>query len=213
MVAGRLVRACKHPDAKGIAMPTMCGELKEFESPVGGGVTTRDVRYMEGGTEVQRRTFWTKHRMVFPRIRIGEQTLEKGFVASDGLGQEIARGARIGEQVCLTVYGHLLTRKVIIGLRSESGARFVMPASGLTSGLFWYGVFSPLVLLIPAVAVGMIVGMLGGKQGTALGLLLGVLYAVGMSWFSGYRLLVAYRELSRPMQAASPRSASTVAGT
>jgi hypothetical protein len=39
-----------------------------------------------------------------------------------------------------------------------------MPASGLTSGLFWYGVFSPLVLLIPAVAVGMIVGMLGGKQ-------------------------------------------------
>jgi hypothetical protein len=194
-------------------MPTMCGELKEFESPVGGGVTTRDVRYMEGGREVQRRTFWTKHRMVFPRIRIGEQTLEKAFVASDGLGQEIARGARIGEQVCLTVYGHLLTRKVIIGLRSESGASFVMPASGLTSGLFWYGVFSPLVLLIPAVAVGMIVGMLGGKQGTALGLLLGVLYAVGMSWFSGYRLLVAYRELSRPMLPASPRPAARVAGT
>ena len=56
-------------------MPTMCGELKEFESPVGGGITTRDVRYIEGGTEVRRRTFWTKHRMVFPRIRIGEQTL------------------------------------------------------------------------------------------------------------------------------------------
>ena len=161
---------------------------------------------MEGGTEVARRTFWTKHRMVFPRIRIGDRTLEKAFVASDGLGQEIASGARIGEQVCLTVYGHLLTRKVIIGLRSESGASFVMPASGLTSGLFWYGVFSPLVLLIPAVAVGMLVGMLGGKQGTAMGLLLGVLYAVGMSWFSGYRLLVAYRELSQPMPFASPRS-------
>jgi hypothetical protein len=193
-------------------MPTICGELKEFESPVGGGVTTQNVRYMQGGTEVARRSFWTKHRMVFPRIRIGEQTLQKAFVASDGLGQEIASGARIGEQVCLTVYGHLLTRKVIIGLRSQSGARFVMPPSGLTSGLFWYGVFSPLVLLIPAVAVGMIVGMLGGKQGTALGLLFGVLYAVGMSWFSGYRLLVAYRELSRPMQPASPSSASTVAG-
>jgi hypothetical protein len=69
------------------------------------------------------------------------------------------------------------------------------------------------VLLIPAVAVGMIVGMLGGKQGTALGLLLGVLYAVGMSWFSGYRLLVAYRELSRPMLPASPRPAARVPGT
>jgi hypothetical protein len=182
-------------------MPTMCGELKELESPVGGGVSTQEVRYIDRGTgaEVQRRTFWTKHRMVFPRIRVGDQTLEKVFVASDGLGREIAQGARLGDQVCLTVYGHLLTRKVIIGLRSRSGASFVMPPRGLTSGLFWYAVFSPLVLLIPAVVVGMIVGMLGGKQGTAVGLMLGVLYAVGISWWSGYRLLVAYRELARPM--------------
>ena len=118
-------------------MPTMCGELKELESPVGGGVSTQDVRYVDRstGTEVKRRTLWTKHRMVFPRIRIGDQTLEKVFVASDGLGREIAPGARLGDQVCLTVYGHLLTRKVIIGLRSRSGSSFVMPQSGLTSGL------------------------------------------------------------------------------
>ena len=194
-------------------MPTLRGELKELESPTGGGVSTQEVRYVDRGTgaEVKRQTLWTKHRMVFPRIRIGEQTLEKAFVASDGLGQEIARGARVGEQVCLTVYGHLLTKKVIIGLRSRSGTSFVMPPRGLTSGLFWYAVFSPLVLLIPAVAVGMIVGMLGGKQGTALGLLLGVLYAVGMSWFSGYRLLVAYRELSQPMQPAPQSPAPRVA--
>ena len=135
--------------SEGVAMPTMCGELKEFESPVGEASPLRMSGSIQGGTEVARRSFWTKHRMVFPRIRIGEQTLEKAFVASDGLGQEIAAGARIGERVCLTVYGHLLTRKVIIGLRSESGARFVMPPSGLTSGLFWYGVFSPLVLSHP----------------------------------------------------------------
>jgi hypothetical protein len=195
-------------------MPTMCGELKELESPVGGGVSTQEVRYMDRGTgaEVQRRTFWTKHRMVFPRIRVGDQTLEKVFVASDGLGREIAQGAKLGDQVCLTVYGHLLTRKVIIGLRSRSGASFVMPPSGLTSGLFWYAVFSPLVLLIPAVAIGMIVGMLGGKQGTALGLMLGVLYAVGMSWWSGYRLLVAYRELARPMPSAQPSPTAGLGG-
>lgn len=196
-------------------MPTLCGELKEFESPVGGGVSTQEVRTIDRstGAEVQRRTYWTKHRMVFPRIRVGDQTLKKVFVASDGLGREIAQGARLGDQVCLTIYGHLLTRKVIIGLRSRSGASYVMPASGLTSGLFWYGVFSPLVLLIPAVAIGMIVGMLGGKQGTAMGLLLGVLYAVGMSWFSGYRLLVAYRELSLPMQPVQPTGAPGMAGT
>ena len=196
-------------------MPTLCGELKEFESPVGGGVSTQEVRTIDRstGAEVQRRTYWTKHRMVFPRIRVGEQTLQKVFVASDGLGREIAQGARLGDQVCLTIYGHLLTRKVIIGLRSRSGASYVMPASGLTSGLFWYAVFSPLVLLIPAVAIGMIIGMLGGKQGTALGLMLGVLYAVGMSWFSGYRLFVAYRELSQPMQPAQPTGAPGMVGT
>jgi len=195
-------------------MPTICGELKELASPTGGGVSTQEVRYVERdtGTEVKRQTLWTKHRMVFPRVRIGEQLLEKLFVASDGLGQEIARGARVGDQVCLTLYGHLLTRKVIIGLRSRSGASYVMPASGLTSGLFWYAVFSPFVLLIPAVAVGMIVGMLGGKQGTALGLLLGLLYAVGMSWFSGYRLLTAYRELARPMEPVPQTSAPGVVG-
>ena len=195
-------------------MPTICGELKELASPTGGGVSTRDVRYVDRdtGAEVGRRTLWTKHRMVFPRIRIGDQTLEKVFVASDGLGHEIAQGARVGDQVCLTVYGHLLTRKVIIGLRSGSGASYVMPPRGLTSGLFWYGVFSPLVLLIPAVVVGMLVGMLGGKQGTALGLLLGVLYAVGMSWFSGYRLFTAYRELSQPMQTAPQAAAPRAVG-
>lgn len=195
-------------------MPTICGELKELASPTGGGVSTQEVRYVDQGTgaEVKRQTLWTKHRMVFPRVRIGDQTLEKLFVASDGLGREIAQGAKLGDQVCLTVYGHLLTRKVIIGLRSRSGASYVMPPSGLTSGLFWYAVFSPLVVLIPAVVVGMLVGMLGGKQGTALGLLLGVLYAVGMSWFSGYRLFTAYRELSRPLQPVPRTSAPRAVG-
>jgi hypothetical protein len=58
----------------------------------------------------------------------------------------------------------------------------------------------------------MLVGMLGGKQGTALGLLLGVLYAVGMSWFSGYRLFTAYRELSQPMQPTPQTAAPRVVG-
>ena len=93
-------------------MPTICGELKEIASPTGGGVTTRDIRYVDRstGTEVGRKTLWAKHRMVFPRIRIGDQTLEKVWVASDGLGSEIAEGARLGDQVCLTVYGHKIGR-------------------------------------------------------------------------------------------------------
>ena len=37
--------------------------------------------------------------------------------------------------------------------------------------------------------------MVGGKHGTAFGLLLGVLYAVGISWFSGFRFYKAYQEM------------------
>jgi hypothetical protein len=172
-------------------MAKICGQLEFLEPPRGGGVSTRTVQYTDG----QRRTFWAKHRMVFPLIRIGGQELKNYWVASDTLGTEIAEGAQTGDKVCLHYYGHLLTRKVIIGLTSASGSSQVMPRKGFISGLFWYAVFSPLVLLIPYALAGMLVGMLGGKQGTAMGLLLGVLGAVGVSWFSGFRLYRAYHEL------------------
>jgi hypothetical protein len=172
-------------------MPKVCGQLEALEPPRGGGVSTTTVKYVDTG---ERRTYWTKHRMVFPLIRIGGQELKNYWVASDTLGTEIAEGARTGEKVCLHYYGHLLTRKVIIGLTSASGSQ-VMPRKGFLTGLFWYGVFSPLVLLIPYAVGGMLLGMLGGKQGTAMGLLFGVLGAVGVSWFSGYRLYKAYHEL------------------
>jgi len=84
-----------------------------------------------------------------------------------------------------------------------------MPRKGFITGLFWYAVFSPLVLLIPYAVAGMLLGMVGGKEGTAMGLLLGVLAAVGVSWFSGYRLYKAYHDLeSEPRLAAAPVAAS-----
>ena len=116
------------------AMPTMCGELKEFESPVGGGLRLRSPVHASVAPRLAAGRFWTKHRMVFPRVRIGEQTLEKVFVASDGLGQEIAAGARWGASLPHRVRATCSPGRSIIGLRSRSGASYVMPPSGLTSG-------------------------------------------------------------------------------
>ena len=48
---------------------------------------------------------------------------------------------------------------------------------------------------IPAVIIGMIVGMLGGARGTVYGLMFGVLYAIGISWYSGYRFFNAFQEM------------------
>jgi hypothetical protein len=133
--------------------------------------------------------------MVFPTIQVGDTHLNNVFVANDQLGHDIAQNIKPGDKISLFTYGHLLRKQVIIGVKSENGRSFMMPARGLASGLLWYAVFSPIVVGIPAVFIGMIVGMLGGKRGTALGLLAGALYAVGMSWFSGFRFFNAYQQM------------------
>ena len=133
--------------------------------------------------------------MAFPVVQVGDTRPENVFVANDQLGHEIGKNIHAGDRVCLFVYGHLLRKKVIIGVKSDKGPSFLLPARGLMSGMFGYAVVSPIVVAIPAVIIGMIVGMLGGQRGTAMGLMFGFLYAMGVSWFSGYRFYQAYQEM------------------
>lgn len=169
----------------------ICGEVKVMEKPEGGGFYVTETEYTDGTT----RQSWYKSRMVFPLIEIDGTTLKRSFVANDTLGHEIASHVRPGDRVCFFVFGHLLRKKCIIGVKKESGEWFRMPGKGLFGGLLWYGVFSPIIVSIVAAIVGMLVGMLGGRQGTAYGLLFGVLYGIGISWYSGYRFFKAYREM------------------
>lgn len=177
-------------------MTMICGEVKALANPVGGGVHVDRTQYVySDGSRSDIKQNWYKSRMMFPIIQIGDKQLNKVLVANDQLGHDIAASINQGDRVCVFTYGHLLRKQVIIGIKSEKGPSFLLPARGLMSGLFWYTVFSPIVVAIPAVIIGMIVGMLGGKAGTALGLLFGFLYAVGISWFSGFRFYKAYQEM------------------
>src|SRR5262249_24965140 len=179
----------------GKAMAKLCGEVKIIEKPVGGGMhhTTTEYQYSDGSTETKQN--WYKSRMFFPTIQIGTgPALNKVLVANDQLGHDIADNVRPGDNVCMFTYGHLLRKQCIIGVKSDKGT-FAMPGRGFASGLFWYAVFSPIVVGIPAAIIGMIVGMLGGQQGTAMGLMFGVLYAIGISWYSAYRFYTAYKEM------------------
>jgi hypothetical protein len=174
----------------------ICGEVTAISDPVGGGVHTTQTRYVYAdGSPDEIKTNWYKSRMFFPLIQVGDSQLKKVLVANDQLGHDIASNIQQGDRVCLYTYGHLLRKQVIIGVKAEKGTSLLMPARGLVSGLFWYAVFSPIIVGIPAVIIGMILGMVGGKQGTAFGLMLGVLYAVGISWFSGFRFYKAYQEM------------------
>jgi len=178
-------------------MTKICGEVKAMSNPVGGGVHVQHTEYvyLDGSRPSEVKTNWYKSRMVFPLIQVGDTRLDKVFVANDQLGKDIAENVSPGDRVCMFTYGHLLRKQVIIGVKSEKGPSFLMPARGFMSGLLWYAVFSPIVVAIPAVIIGMLVGMLGGQAGTAFGLMFGFLYAVGISWFSGFRFYKAYQEM------------------
>jgi len=172
-------------------MPKLCGELKAMAPPTGGGISVHTTEYSDG-TSTSR---MYKHRMVFPLIQIGDTTLEKLFVANDSLGADVWGTFHPGERVCLYYFGHLLTKKCIIGMRSESGQQAIPENKTYFGALLWYGVFSPIIVGIAGAVVGMLVGSLGGKQGTAMGLLFGVLYGIGISWYSGWRFTRAWKEL------------------
>jgi hypothetical protein len=177
-------------------MTKICGEVRALSGPIGGGVHVQDTKYIYAdGSPSETKRNWYKSRMMFPSIQVGDTHLDKVLVANDQLGHEIAGNIKVGDRACFFTYGHLLRKQVIIGVKPDHGPSFLMPASGFASGLLWYAAFSPIVVGIPAVIIGMLVGMLAGKAGTAYGLLFGILYAVGMSWFSGYRFFKAYKEM------------------
>ena len=133
--------------------------------------------------------------MVFPLVHIGDVTLKNSLVANDQLGSEVATNANVGEHVCLFVYGHLLRRKCIIGLQCADGRLFSMPSKGYYTGLFWYLVFSPMIVGLAGAFIGGLVGSLGGRQPSVVGFLCGLFYGVGISWFSAYRLRNAFQEM------------------
>jgi hypothetical protein len=133
--------------------------------------------------------------MVFPLIQVDGTTLKRSLVANDTLGGEIANNISPGDRVCFFVFGHLLRKKCIIGVKTHSGQWYRMPGKGLFGGLLWYGVFSPIIIGIAGAIVGGMVGMVGGQRGTAMGVLLGGLYGVGISWYSAYRFYTAYKEM------------------
>src|SRR5262249_39804949 len=138
-------------------MPKLCGELKAMLQPTGGGGSVHTTTYTDGTST----SSMGKHRMVFPLIQIGDKMLGKLLVANDTVGAGIWGTFQVGERVCLYYFGHLLTKKCIIGMRSESGQEVIMENKGWFGALLWYGLFSPIIVAIAGAVVGGLVGMLG----------------------------------------------------
>ncbi len=194
-------------------MAKICGEVKVLAPSSGGGVHVTNTEYVYSDGSRETRQNWYKSRMVFPLVQIGDApVIKRALVSNDQLGHDLGENVAVGDRVCLYFFGHLLRKKCIIGVRKENGETYTIPGKGLYGGLFWYSVFSPIIVAIPAALLGMLVGSIGGKSGTAFGLLLGVLYAVGISWYSGYRFYKAMMEMRSDLRSVVPAS-GTLAST
>ena len=148
-----------------------------------------------------------KARAIFGEILIGNTRLKNIWVANQTLAGQISEGANVGEHVCLYYFRHMLTKKIIIGLKPDSRPLIGMERKGLLGGFVWYVIFSPFMLGIPWGIVGYIVGAFGGNDGSSVGWRLGVLYALVGSWFSYFRMVGAYRAMLRDAAAAQPLAA------
>jgi hypothetical protein len=136
-----------------------------------------------------------EERMVFPSICIADTVLKRAYVAIDAVGYALRDNVKVGDDVALYYYQHLLRKQVILGFRSETnGYTFSMPNKGVFGALLWYGVFSAMGTGAAGAVVGFILGMVLSPI-AGLVFLLGILGGIGVSWYTYYRLLVAYREM------------------
>lgn len=141
-----------------------------------------------------------RSRAIFDTIQIDGVTHKGMWVANLTLADEIWEAYKAGlngERVCLYYFGHMLWKKVIIGLKPEKGPLIAMVRKGLVGGFLWYFVFGSIIYSLGGMIVGGVVGMIGGRRGTAFGVLLGIVYGVGGSLYTYYRMFTSYQEMRR----------------
>ena len=171
-------------------MPVARGTVKQIQPPTGGFKTVK-WRYLDG-TLVDSST---RSKMVFPIVQVGDTVLRRPIVAIDAIGYAIRDNVSVGDTVSLYYFQHLLRKQVLIGFRSEtSGARFSLPKSGVFGALLWYGVYSAMGTGLLGAIVGIVVGIVLSPV-AGLIVVLGILGGIGVSWYTFYRFLAAYREM------------------
>lgn len=174
-------------------MPVARGTVRSLEPPIGGGLIITNYEYEDGST----RQRWAKSRMVFPLIQIGDTTLKRAFVATDGVGHALVETLRVGDEASLYYFRHLLRKHVIIGGRSETtGQTFAMEAKGVYFGaILWYGLFSAFGTGLLGLLAGLAVAMMIPIPGAGLVVIAGTAAGIGVSWRSWYRLKKAWDEM------------------
>ncbi|HPU53873.1 MAG TPA: hypothetical protein PK359_20115 [Burkholderiaceae bacterium] len=172
-------------------MTRYCGVLKEVGDPTGGGYVAMGREDAQGNVIVPVGGL-VRVATEIPVIQIGDTRLEKIRVCK----AELAGYLRQGDRVCVFVYGHLLRKKIIIGVKSETGPSWTMSFGRFVVTLLTYLTLWPFLVGLAGALIGGLVPMIIGSDLLATaGFGLGIAYGVGISLLSAVRLVKAYNEM------------------
>ncbi len=191
-------------------MPTYCGEITDVGAITGGGYVATGTEHPDGTVSVPVGAM-VRIATEISRLEIGGTVLEKVRVCVAALAYFVRRG----DHACVFVYGHLLRKQVIIGVRSTTGPSWTLPFGRFVTMMAVYALVWPLIIGLPAVLGATIVGGFFGPGVAGLLARLAMYYAIGISWWSGIRLYMAYREMQAavpPARASVPRDATEPIG-
>lgn len=172
-------------------MTRYCGTLEVVTAATGGGYVAMGREDGHGNVSVPIGGL-VRVATTIPLIQIGGVKLENYRVCK----AEVAGYLRPGDRVCLFAYGHLLRKRIIIGVQSENGPSWTMGYGRFLTTLITYFTLWPfLVGLAGAMIGGLVPLIIGSNTLSTIGFALGIAYGVGISLLSAARLVIAYRQM------------------
>lgn len=171
-------------------MTKYCGEIKQVGGTTGGGFVAvgnedrfSNVSVPIGGL--------VRVATEIPVLQIGDTTLKKVRLCMG----EVAPYLRQGDRACVFAFGHLLRKKIIIGVKSETGPSWTMSFARFMATFITYLTLWPFLVGLAGGLIGALIGMLFGNEMSTIGLTLGVIYGIGISLLSAVRLALTYQQM------------------
>ena len=174
-------------------MTRYCGEIRQVDGTTGGGFVAMGSEDRHGNFRVPVGGL-IRVATEIPVLQIGDKTLKKVRL---GMG-EVAPYLRLGDSVCVFAFGHLLRKKIIIGVRSKTGPSWTMGFGRFVATFITYLTLWPFLVGLAGALVGALAGLLFGNAGSTLGMAIGVIYGVGISLVSAVRLAITYSQMRAP---------------
>lgn len=171
-------------------MSRYCGEIKQVAGTTGGGFVAMGREDRFGNVSVPIGGL-VRVATEIPVLQIGDTTLKKVRLCMG----EVAPYLRQGDRACVFAFGHLLRRKIIIGVRSETGPSWTMGFGRFVATFITYLTLWPVLVGLAGALIGALIGLPFGNAMSTIGLTLGVVYGVGISLLSAVRLALTYRQM------------------